>query len=76
MNQELENNRKRIGGFTIYAGISFRGKIRHALNECKFRGMNIIFLEEKSLFESKFLVTGEESDLRIILNNLRKYEDN
>jgi len=55
------------------AGRMLCENIRFFLDKCRFKGMNIIYMESKGLFERNFIVNGESDDLEMIRKSINEW---
>lgn len=58
------------------AGRLLCGKIRDFLNECKFEGMHIDYVESSGLIERDFLIKGSDKDILTVSRALKNWADN
>jgi hypothetical protein len=52
--------------FTFTAGRFLHGKVREFLNHCKFKGMDIDYLESSGFIERDFTIKGSDEDVAYI----------
>jgi hypothetical protein len=55
------------------AGRMLCGKIRTFLDQCKFEGMDVDYLESSGWFERDFMIKGSDKDVTIVLHSLRDW---
>jgi hypothetical protein len=55
---------------TITAGRLLWGQVRDCLNQAKFRGMDIEWIESSGWVERDFTIKGKPEDVRVIVNAL------
>ena len=50
----------------LKVGRLYWGKVRSFLNECKFKGMDIDFIESDGWLQRDFIVKGSDHDMSVI----------
>lgn len=57
----------------IYAGKLLCRPIRNFLEECKFKGMNVEWVEQKGFSQNTFLIKGSQENLKSILYSIKTH---
>ncbi len=60
--------------FSVNCGMHTVGKIRAFLEECKFIGLDIEYMESKYLLESDFIIKGTEEDVLRIKTSIENFK--
>ncbi len=58
----------------IEVGLFVRGTIRDFLDQCRFRGMDVRYYEDKGILDSTFEIRGNPDDVHRVTRMLRQYE--
>jgi len=66
---------KSIGKITIEVGILLCSQVRNFLNECKFNGMNIEFIEGSGWVSRDFHIKGDANDIIKIKKSLDSWAE-
>lgn len=63
------------GTYSFEVGRLLCGKVRNYLKQCKFKGMNIEFLEGSGWIERTFIIKGNTEDLKQIHSELDDWSE-
>ena len=55
---------------TIEVGRLLCGQVRHFLKTCRFKGIDIMFLESDGWIERDFIISGTSEDLKVVKRSL------
>ena len=59
--------------YTYVAGRMLCGTLREYLDECKFKGMDIDYLEGKGWIERKFTIKGSDADVKRVGETINRW---
>jgi len=64
-----------MGRIKIGVGKLHCGKLRNFLNECKFDGLDIDFIESKGFLSNDFLIKGDDEDMQKVYDSIEDFRD-
>ena len=64
-----------MASMTFTAGRMLCGKVRDFLDQCKFKGMDIDYIESSGWIQREFTIKGSNDDVRTIHASLKNWSD-
>jgi hypothetical protein len=65
-----------MANMTITVGRMLCGKVRLFLDQCKFKGMDVDYLESSGWVERDFTIKGSDKDVLSVHASLKDWSDN
>jgi len=62
-----------MSNMTFTAGRMLCGKVRDFLNQCKFKGMDIDYIESSGWIERDFTIKGADKDILTVATSLENW---